>query len=719
MTSNQLPLLQCIQKILETIDLESQYQIVPQYYEVTKDEFEKSIEEFNKKLETYYLKISDIIDVDKAFAKRNNYFLFDGFSADIEAKKFKKLTPKELLSMVYSPQSINFWQHTFYDVLNPIFTKEVKVIDYDEIINAIQVPITNSIIANLKYCPKYLRIILTQGINQISPIEFYQKYILEEMFTNPHLFNILKFNQDSKLTPEELTSLKDQLISSLNQFHIHEIIQDQPNILDSLQSYGKSTYDSKQYYCLRDLQELLKLRSNIDLDVSAPITEKNFYGELEKIFVEEDNKLQNHYFKGLKNAIKSQDKIKDKDLIEKFTNKANLLYNEHLLQYYTLMTNDTIFQADAFSYVKGHKNLHRHTVKEYIDNPSLFMTDLIAMTLPKNAAGRFISLFRRKDINTDAAQSGIFASPDNPIFCSMFLDAGMTFKDFIQRRPALRMADSTFMNIVECTPIDYEETIFKLYKEKAEEFQEIATLFVSAFRKNVDPYEKARTISKTYEFIVQKMTDLTGFEIESKEHEAKFLCSLFRLAKPPFIISTYIYLYEYLIAPSYSQIYINKNDDGNPFKRLEMTSNILNPLIKYYKFDVSEHCRINRTSCNLDVKNANTLKSFLKDIIEENQEENIFIENSEMLLKKLESIENGSEFTFRIIQIASNQDNEDGQEGNEDDDKVDDSLISYSDKTKLKWICNVKIDQGIKKEYAFPDDMLEFVEQLGKKADRD
>ncbi|KAK8833716.1 hypothetical protein M9Y10_024844 [Tritrichomonas musculus] len=657
--TDQIPFLLCIKKIQNIIDLERENKREPIFYDALPSEYQNYNDSFSEKLEKYYKKISNLVDV--GFAKDNNYFLFNNFSKNF--MNSGNHNERHLKTIVHSPHSIYFIYKWLFDILNPIFTRETHTEDIDSILSENHKKIVENLKMNMKFCPKYLKDILSGNHAGIDARNFFDKYILEEILNHPHFFNILSYNERIMLTNEELAQFKTQFIFSFQINLSSTIIQnfeDSPDYLEPLPDYVADLYSTNSLFCLHDFQDLIKI-STIS-DASIEIREANFYEDVKKALVNEEDPAQVDFFNKMKNKAENQDNLKVAPLNE-FTKRVNLLYLEYYLNYNIELVSSSFSRVVLYQFIVENQNAREHSINDYIDDPSLYQEDLTKMTLrhQRGLFQRIIDRCRRKEINLSDSQ--VTTNPKDPLLaCSVLLN-GMTYKNFMERRNALKIADYEYANLFYLTEFNeqkeidnYDPFLWYLYKEENNVFNQLVAPFVSSFRKNLHPYNLSRMITKTYLCLYDEykrlymQKHLSAIELSREEDKKKFILTLFKLTNPQNVISIYVYLYEYLFSPFYSSIYVNEK--SRPYDNIDVAFQILNIIIKFYNVDVSEYCRINHSVINIIIRDEEDLRFALNQIIEDDSRDDVFFANVNNFKKTLEN-RSFPLSTFRVCQYVA------------------------------------------------------------------
>lgn len=653
---------QYIKKVCDTIKLEEKLQILPNYYYITPKEFGESLVKFKNNLSLYYKEISELVSIDYNFAQTNNFFLFNNFY-----DKFpNKLSDNEIRTMIYSPHSIFFLHELLYDLLNPHLTKDTANIDeYGRMNDGASIPISLKIEDVMNYCPKYLKIILS-GENARK---IFDEYIVKEMFEHPHLFYMIRFNQKTKMTEDELSKLKLQIFTDKMIMEILGFIKDLPNYLEPLPDYIGKLYNSKFLHCLHNFQELINMNYNEAIP-SICVTDDHFFQDIKIFFVKKGEKDQEIIFENMLKTAKDQDKIKEGKKTFGFLNakkefelRAYLLYQEHYLNYNMKLINGVVFQVGAFYYFHINKRPNNISISEYIKNPRLFFQHLSDRTLSGEDLKRIFHNFHARPVNNNLIETQYNTNPTNPVFSNLFLLDGITYEEFISKRPALKIADEVFVNSCLLKEHNEEEEIssyitqlWELYKEHVDTFQEIITPYVSSFMVNIDPYYTARAITKSYQSLVQKVKSVTGYDLyKHKADEEKFILTLFKLARPPNFFSMYVYLYEFMFAGIYDDIYVS---DNKYLENLLVSRNIMQTIISHYNFDASGYCRIDQSVINVISSDVNQIELQFSEIVADESNDIISliklddeINDEKTLLKTYFSVlESFNALTIRFIQ---------------------------------------------------------------------
>ncbi|KAK8834102.1 hypothetical protein M9Y10_036581 [Tritrichomonas musculus] len=673
-----IPVLSELKKYQELFQDNTKYSMISQFLPTNEDannlftsfksrlkEYYEDFEAFqNKTLKTGFFKIKS------AFMKmneKNYYYLYDDFSYSTDF--FKKETDA-INSIIYSPFSINFFSKVFKNLLNDYFTGKEPVPEDEEQLLTKFSRIGELLLENMKYCPSFLKQLFTDGYTSgkknVTPTEIYEKIVVEQMFENPHLFGILNFGQSMKTDQKGLNILKQ----AIKNFKIEGLFVEQPltflpgNKRESKFPLGQLK-GSFSPLLLINFRDLLKKGKKIPDQISSEICKKTFEKQIECLLLDSEDpnySQQIELFKKLKGFLSQQKKI------DFLLNGLSLISNVLKLNELRSIINETLFNFKGFITIFQNSKIQVNNYKNYINNPRLFMNDM------EEVLGK-----KRKAENDDDNESGnqlmistIAADSGDPFFLNILMLNGMTMTEFLKKRPALRIADHTFKNKNEYLDIREDfvfEPLIKMKKNDFSLFADISNDFVDSFSMEMDPFNLARSISKAYTrcMIATKaymsadsgddnFNNNTDFTEDEKN---KFIVTLFWLTKPSHVVSTYVYLYEFLLSPEYLYgVFSGKKND-----HLDVTGKIFSTCIFAFSssnldaFYIAEFCKICKMNVNLVIENKAENLDKLADIVSLNDDEKR--NYSQMFTKLVEDpILTGQNnkknplFTFRIYQSS-------------------------------------------------------------------
>lgn len=682
---SKVPHLQELKELIDLLHDDAKYYSITQCFHTMK-EAATMYNSFRRKIKEYYDDINElqgkktllnILNVKSRnlikLLERNDYFLFDNFEVtpifyeNVEAMKI----------LIYSPFSINFFSRSLKNIFNQYFTGKKPIPKEIESINEIVSLMCRNFLENMKFCPAFLKYIFTNRFQndkkKTEPTELFEDLVIEKIFEDPYIFNILDFNEQLVAEKEELDRLKNSI---KGQFKIEGLFIEKPlDVLpNDLKPPPKPRESSLSPVIMINFRDFLRNCNSIPDQISSEISDKPFLKQLKSVLVDQGNHYQDNFIEKLENQFSRNQKIESFLLeglkIIKFQIKLNELSN---------LINDTLFFVKCFLITYQNPKFQNYNYENYINDTMLFFNDITKEFMKQSKGSNDDDDDDDENIKDQLLyKSTIGADKSNPYFLNVVMLKRMTLKKFIEKRPELRFADQSFDTKIEaykeCEKYQFEP-LMELKNKYQSKFIRMANTFSSSFSNDKDPYNMMRCISKAYTFALNEMKlfmypeeNISKVYLE-KEEEEKFIISLFLTVRPSNIFSTYIYFYEFLLSPRYKKG-IFDSQTNNHFDNVEKIYQVFMSIFNLSDsdvFNIAEYCRICQKSVNLVLKNKKEVLHKLANIIsmgDSNLKEmykkafNIFSEKS--VLKNSQN-----QFTFRVYSI---------------DEKYEDPLI---------WICNV------------------------------
>lgn len=572
-------------------------------------------------------------------ARENNYFLFDDFVID---NSFMKYQDEALDAIIYSPLSVNYFVLSFKNILHEYF-KDKRIPDNFQIQSEIISSILVELNKNMKFCPLYLKQILINGFNykfkKKSPETIFHNNIIDAIFEHPHLFSILEYSEKVKADENELKRLKTVIHEYLKVDKTFFTGDEHLTVLhSSLRPKEQSNENALIEIPLNNFKNLL-INSKKAIDqISSEFYEYNLSDQIKYLLIDENApnyEKQKECFDSLQNQFK---------LGRKFVKTLRKSFDHIQFQIEFIELQKPIKQIISFM------NMYSESYTEdkyllYIDDPHVFLNDLTI----KND-----SILTDSNDSQDAESflyvSSLPASRKDPKTLSSMMLSGCTLSEFIKHRPELKMADEFFqMRMQGCTKFTYTPLV-DFSREKAMKFGEIAKKFYDAFATDKGPYTMMSKLSHLY----QEVRGSLKMKINADD-EKNFICTLFNLVQPKNVFSTFVYLFDFLLAPNYNDVYFGKKSDH--FNRAEK-------VIKTYvlslfsddrdMFYVAEFLRIRNYQVDLVLKkDVEVLHNLAQIIALDDDEKETYLNVFDGYYQK-PIVENHPQFTFRLYRKNEN-----------------------------------------------------------------
>lgn len=620
--------------------------------------FRKNMKKYYKSLDILLQKKVNLLKMKKedetVFLQNTmkyDFFLFDSF--EISEKFNKDFSFDDALdSLIFSPFSVNFFSQSFKDLFNDYFSQK-----NEEDLTSICEKMENKLKENMYLCPKFLRQILTNGYSRtmlffvekkLNADEIFKQRIIEKMFSNPHLFNLLNYNQDFDVDQERLEELKSAMITKLNCkniFTIDEALQVLPSELKPPEKISANTAKTTTL----TFRDLLYFSKDIPDELPPKFSKLKLELQIKFLLVDEEDKKQQEYFDKLHESL-----LNDKDFIKRIKNSFNNIRFQIELIELKKQVQSTIINLISYTTSFQNKNY-----AQYIQDPSHFFNNftnelqLAEMTNTNSSDGN------------DANDGWMIISQMNndksdPFYINTLLLYGLTMKVFLINRPELKFAEQSFKNKIESCkdlPENQYKPLLDFKENNSAVFNSIASDFAKAFETDKDPYYTMREISKAYKNVL----DTLRFRFtNNKEDEKKFIISFLNLVMPKNVFSTFVYLYEYIFAPVYKQCFeSSKNAHYITVKKV-----LIDYVLSFYSndddddendnelFRLADFCKICEKKVELVLKNdIDYLKNLAKIIALNEIEErsyNILFDN--LLKNPILNNDPRKQFTFRVYE---------------------------------------------------------------------
>lgn len=486
--------------------------------------------------------------------------------------------------LVYSPFSINFFCKSLKSILNKYFTG-IPIPNDDDELNGIVSQIGKNLSENMQYCPPYLKRLLQEGYNsdqqKIEPTEFFPKSIINMIFKNPYLLGILDFPQKITADKNDLNRLQNSIISK---FKIEGCFDNQPltSIPHELKLPPIPSESSFSPMIILNFIDLLIKGKTIPDHISSELSHMPFLDQIQELLVTKNDSQQTKLFEKLKDSFKKGEQIQSFLMDGLKTIEFEIRLNE-----LSNMINQTTFNLKCNLITYENSTTQNIDYKVYINDPNLFLKDVA-------------NIYGNGDLTFDEilAQTCIKNGITDPIFLMTFMLKGLTLDEFLDKRPNIKIENTSFYNELE-NSIDFEEEKFdpliQMKETDIDTFNRIASVYSSAFSSQIDPYNMLRGISKAYTFALNLMKmfmnpdvcDIDKIEM-SDEDEEKFIISLLYLVRPPNVFSTFIYLYEFFLSPVYSESILDETINSH----LYVADKLFNTMVYIDKEELENLCML-------------------------------------------------------------------------------------------------------------------------------